>query len=144
LKIFCTVENPEKIENLVENFGIPKRYIFNSRNDPFAADIVGATDYRVVDLVLNSLAGELLHSSWKCVAKLSTITMIEIYKWDLRRHARLVMDVFKLNSTFIGLDLGLVHQQQLHCAGNKSEPSYAFWDKFRCPRLRWACYDGFD
>jgi NADPH:quinone reductase-like Zn-dependent oxidoreductase len=110
LKIFCTVGNPEKIKYLLKNYGIPESHIFNSRNDSFAADIMRATNGRGVDLVLNSLAGELLHASWKCVAEFGT--MIEIGKRDFRRHARLAMDVFEANRTFIGLDLGLVHQHR--------------------------------
>lgn len=68
------------------------------------------TNDRGVDLVLNSLAGELLHASWKCVAEFGT--MVEIGKRDFRRRARLAMETFEANRTFIGLDLGLVHQRQ--------------------------------
>lgn len=109
-EIFCTVGNSEKIKYLVENYEIPETHIFNSRDATFAADIMRATNDRGVDLVLNSLAGELLHASWKCVAEFGT--MIEIGKRDFRRRARLAMDVFEANRTFIGLDLGLVHQQR--------------------------------
>lgn len=38
--------------------------------------------------------------------------MIEIGKRDFRRRARLAMEVFEANRTFIGLDLGLVHSQR--------------------------------
>jgi NADPH:quinone reductase-like Zn-dependent oxidoreductase len=95
---------------LVDNYGVPETHIFNSRNATFAADIMRVTNDRGVDLVLNSLSGELLHASWKCVAEFGT--MIEIGKRDFRRRARLSMDVFEANRTFIGLDLGLVHQER--------------------------------
>jgi NADPH:quinone reductase-like Zn-dependent oxidoreductase len=62
-----------------------------------------ATDGRGVDVVLNSLSGELLHASWKCVAIFGT--MIEIGKRDFRAHAKLSMEDFEQNRTFIGLDL---------------------------------------
>ena len=110
MKIFCTVGNPEKIKYLVENYDISETHIFNSRDATFASDVMHATNGKGVDLVLNSLAGELLHASWKCVAEFGT--MIEIGKRDFRRRARLAMDVFEANRTFVGLDLGLVHHQR--------------------------------
>lgn len=110
MKIFCTVGNPEKVEYLVKNYGIPERHIFNSRDATFVTDVMRVTDDRGVDLVLNSLAGELLHASWKCVAEFGT--MVEIGKRDFRRRARLAMEVFEANRNFVGLDLGLVHQKR--------------------------------
>lgn len=63
MKIFCRVGNTEKINYLVENYGIPETHIFNSRDATFAAEIMRPTKDRGVDLVLNSLVGELLHTS---------------------------------------------------------------------------------
>ena len=90
----------------MDHFGIPPTHIFNSRDDSFAADVIKATGGRGVDLVLNSLAGELLHASWKCVAEFGV--MVEIGKRDFQRHAKLGMDVFELNRSFVGFDLGHV------------------------------------
>lgn len=56
-----------------------------------------------VDVVLNSLSGELLHTSWKCVASFGT--MVEIGKRDLLGHASLSMNEFLLNRAYIGVDL---------------------------------------
>lgn len=106
--MFCTVGNQEKVKYLIDNYGIPESHIFNSRNDSFAADVMRATNERGVNLVLNSLSGELLHASWNCVAEFGL--MVEIGKRDFQRHARLSMDVFELNRGFIGLDLGHVFQ----------------------------------
>lgn len=60
------------------------------------------TSGRGVDVVLNSLSGELLHASWKCVASFGT--MIEIGKRDFIDKALLAMDHFENNRTFVGLD----------------------------------------
>lgn len=54
-------------------------------------------------MVLNSLSGELLHASWKCVAKFGT--MVEIGKRDLIGKAELAMDRFENNRAYISLDL---------------------------------------
>lgn len=62
-----------------------------------------ATKCRGVDVVLNSLSGDLLHASWKCVAEFGV--MVEIGKRDFQRRSKLAMDVFEANRTFVGLDI---------------------------------------
>ena len=59
-----------------------------------------ATDGVGVDLVLNSLSGELLHKSWKCVAPYGA--MVEIGKRDIIGRGRLDLAPFEDNRTFIG------------------------------------------
>lgn len=92
----------EKIEYLMTVFGIPRDHIFNSRDSSFLPGILKATNGRGVDVVLNSLSGELLHESWNCVAKFGT--MVEIGKRDFIGKAELAMDRFENNRTFVGLD----------------------------------------
>ncbi|KAK0611428.1 acyl transferase domain-containing protein [Immersiella caudata] len=101
-EIFCTVGNEEKIEYLGQTFGIPRDHIFNSRDSSFLPGVLKATGGKGVDVVLNSLSGELLHESWKCVAKFGT--MVEIGKRDFIGKAELSMDRFENNRTFVGLD----------------------------------------
>jgi NADPH:quinone reductase-like Zn-dependent oxidoreductase len=64
---------------------------------------MSATQGRGVDVVLNSLAGELLHASWKCVAEFGK--MIEIGKRDFLEHGTLDMEAFGGNRAFFGVDL---------------------------------------
>ena len=59
-----------------------------------------ATDGRGVDLVLNSLSGELLHDSWKCVAAHGA--MVEIGKRDMIGKGHLALAPFEDNRTFLG------------------------------------------
>jgi NADPH:quinone reductase-like Zn-dependent oxidoreductase len=61
------------------------------------------TSGRGVDVVLNSLSGELLHASWQCVAEFGK--MLEIGKRDFAGRAKLSMDLFEANRSFIGVDL---------------------------------------
>ncbi|KAJ5109662.1 hypothetical protein N7532_002307 [Penicillium argentinense] len=56
-----------------------------------------------VDIVLNSLAGKLLHASWECVAPFGK--MIEIGKRDFMTHGALEMGPFLANRTFVGVDM---------------------------------------
>lgn len=73
-----------------------------------------ATEGKGVDIVLNSLSGELLHASWKCVRPFGK--MIEIGKGDLIGHAQLRMDPFEANRAFFGVDLaGLRKEKPAKC-----------------------------
>jgi NADPH:quinone reductase-like Zn-dependent oxidoreductase len=90
-----TVGNEEKVQYLQERFGIPRYRIFNSRDSSFLPNLMHATKNRGVDLVLNSLSGDLLHASWKCVA--SGGRFIELGKRDFEGHGKLAMDIFADN-----------------------------------------------
>ncbi|KAK8042338.1 Beta-ketoacyl synthase [Apiospora phragmitis] len=109
-EIFCTVGNEEKAQYLVTYYDIPRRHIFNSRDFSFKSGIMVATNNKGVDVVLNSLSGDLLHASWECVAEFGV--MVEIGKRDFRRRAKLSMEAFKGNRTFVGLDLWQVLLKQ--------------------------------
>lgn len=109
-QIYCTVSSETKIQYLIDNYGIDRSRIFNSRDSSFLADVMRSTHNRGVDLVLNSLSGDLLHASWMCVAEFGT--MIEIGKRDFQRRAKLTMEPFEQNRTFIGFDIWQVSQVQ--------------------------------
>ncbi|KAI3322568.1 putative polyketide synthase [Xylariaceae sp. AK1471] len=96
--IYATVSTEEKASFLTDNFQIPRNRIFNSRGVSFLSDIMRETDGRGVDLVLNSLSGELLHASWECVAEFGT--MIELGKRDLLDGAKLDMRPFLANRSY--------------------------------------------
>ncbi|RAH64406.1 type I polyketide synthase [Aspergillus aculeatinus CBS 121060] len=102
-EIYCTVGAETKVEYLVRNCNIPRSHIFHSRNSSFVKDVMDATNGRGVDVVLNSLAGDLLHASWTCVAEFGV--MVEIGIRDFRRKAKLAMELFEANRTFVGLEL---------------------------------------
>jgi NADPH:quinone reductase-like Zn-dependent oxidoreductase len=61
------------------------------------------TANRGVDVVLNSLAGEMLVESWECLAPLGTF--IEIGKADIYKRSHLSMVPFDKNVTFASIDL---------------------------------------
>ena len=94
----------------MDNYGLKRSEIFSSRDSSFYTGIMSATDGRGVDLVLNSLTGELLNTSWACVADYGT--MVEIGKRDFRRRAKLPMQAFEQNRTFVGVDVGQLSLQR--------------------------------
>ncbi|CAI4215845.1 unnamed protein product [Parascedosporium putredinis] len=103
-KIYCTVGSETKRNHLIDNCSIEPSHIFNSRDSRFLPEILRITDNVGVDVVLNSLSGDLLQASWKCVAEFGI--MIEIGKRDFQRRAKLAMETFEANRAFVGLDLG--------------------------------------
>ncbi|KAL4875728.1 putative polyketide synthase [Aspergillus karnatakaensis] len=102
-EIFVTVGNIGKSQYLQDTYNISPDHIFNSRDDSFLSDLMQATNGKGVDVVLNSLAGELLHASWKCVA--AGGKMFELGKRDFLGHGMLSMDAFMANRAFFGVDL---------------------------------------
>lgn len=109
-EIFATVGSEEKKQYLSGKLGIPRSHIFNSRDDSFFFDLMTETAGRGVDLVLNSLSGELLHASWRCVAEFGKL--IELGKRDLAGHGRLDMHVFLANRSYCCVDIAQMTQDR--------------------------------
>lgn len=105
-EIYATVGTEEKASFLTESFNIPRSRIFHSRNASFRSGIMSETAGQGVDLVLNSLSGELLHASWECVAEFGI--MVEIGKRDLLGDAKLDMRPFLDNRTYSCVDFGQI------------------------------------
>lgn len=82
----------------METFNLPRHRIFHSRDESFVADVMRETGGKGVDVVLNSLSGDLLHATWRCVATWGT--MVEIGKRDLLGAGKLDMDMFLLNRNY--------------------------------------------
>lgn len=101
--IFATVGGSEKRALIMEKYGIPESHIFSSRAKSFKQGIMRLTNNRGVDVVLNSLAGEMLTESWECIAPMGT--HIEIGKADIYKKSHLSMVPFDKNVTFTSIDL---------------------------------------
>jgi NADPH:quinone reductase-like Zn-dependent oxidoreductase len=103
-EFYCTVGNETKVKYLEDNLGVSRDHIFNSRDATFLPALRKATNGRGVDIVLNSLSGELLHASWDCVAQFGK--MIEISKRDLIGNGALALNPFLQNRSYCGIDFG--------------------------------------
>lgn len=101
-EIYVTVGNEEKVKYVMDNFGLPRNRIFNSRDSSFTEHILRETDGGV-DLALNSLSGELLHATWRCIAVFGK--MIKIGKRDLIGSGKLDMSPFIENRSYCCVDL---------------------------------------
>ncbi|KAK6544731.1 hypothetical protein TWF694_001416 [Orbilia ellipsospora] len=102
-EIFTTVSTAEKKDFLIKSLGIKPQNIFDSRDASFEAQIMDATNGEGVDVVLNSLTGDLLHSSWKCCGSFGRF--VEIGKRDLTEGGQLNMGQFLKNATYTAFDL---------------------------------------
>jgi NADPH:quinone reductase-like Zn-dependent oxidoreductase len=102
-EVFTTVGTEEKRQFLIENFGIPADHIFDSHSNSFATELSKATSGRGVDVVLNSLVGDLLHESWEILAPFGVF--VEVGKRDIMDSGMLDMRVFERAATFTAFDL---------------------------------------
>ncbi|KAM5372640.1 hypothetical protein ACJZ2D_007414 [Fusarium nematophilum] len=109
-EIYATVGSEKKKDYLVETYNIPRERIFSSRNTSFLEGVMQHTGGEGVDLVLNSLPGELLHASWKCVAKNGTL--LELGKRDLAGFGQLDMSRFLDNRSYCGIDVMYMMKEQ--------------------------------
>ena len=102
-EIFATVGSAEKKKFLMDTYGISEDHIFNSRDTSFEAAVQHKTFGNGVDVVLNSLAGEMLKASLDCLAPFGRF--IEIGKKDLIVNTRVEMTKFTNNITYATVDL---------------------------------------
>ena len=91
-EIYATVGNDTKKEHLVNVYGLRRDRIFSSRNPEFGQHIREMTKQRGVDVVLNSLGGELLKVGWESLASFGRF--VELGKSDIDRNSRLDMVTF--------------------------------------------------
>ncbi|ETS87760.1 hypothetical protein PFICI_01588 [Pestalotiopsis fici W106-1] len=101
-EIFLTVGSKKKVQYLMENFAVPPERIFHSRDATFVSGIMRETHDAGVDVVLNSLTGELLHESWKCVAEFGC--MIDLSRRDADGLGQLNMMPFGHNRSYHGVE----------------------------------------
>lgn len=97
-----TVGTEEKRQFLESNYGIPRSHMFSSRNTKFADELMKATNGRGVNVIINSLIGELLDASWRILADGGN--MVEIGKRDIVDRNTLSMEPFDRNCSFRAVD----------------------------------------
>ncbi|KAH0536610.1 putative secondary metabolism biosynthetic enzyme [Glutinoglossum americanum] len=108
--VYTTVSTEDKKDIIVSESGLPKEHIFQSRDTSFVEDILTATKGKGVDVVLNSLTGDLLHASWRCCANFGRF--VEVGKRDIVDSGKLDMHVFSRNVTFTAFDITELYYQE--------------------------------
>ena len=98
-----TVGTEAKRTFIAETFSIPNERIFTSRSTEFSIDLMRATGGKGVDMVLNSLTGDLLDESWRCIADGGI--MVELGKKDILDRSTLSLEPFGRNASFRAIDM---------------------------------------
>lgn len=101
--VYATAGSEKKRNHLTEQYGIPAERIFSSRDTDFASSIRDLTGGKGVDVVLNSLTGDLLDESWRLLA--DDGIMLEIGKKDIVDRNTLSMEPFNRNCSYRGIDI---------------------------------------
>ena len=101
--VIATCGSQSKRDLLKSTYGLEDDHIFSSRDPSFVKDVLKLTKGKGVDVVLNSLAGELLHATWSCIARFGRF--VEIGKRDIHENAKIDMEPFRKNVSFASLDL---------------------------------------
>lgn len=102
-QLYVTVGTEEKRKFLTETFGLSPKRIFSSRSTAFAPMLMSATNGKGVDVILNSLPGDMLDASWRCIA--DNGTFVEIGKRDMLDRNSLSMEPFCRNASYRAIDM---------------------------------------
>nr|ALQ32954.1 putative polyketide synthase [Fusarium sacchari] len=109
-EVFTTVGSMSKKKLIQERYNLDDSHIFSSRSGIFKKQIFDATQGKGVDVVLNSLSGQLLRDSWDCLAPFGTFC--EIGKADILGGGQLDMAKFDKQATFAAIDIYFMHQKR--------------------------------
>lgn len=102
-EIYATVGSAGKKQLLMSRYGIQGDHIFFSRDLSFEDGIMTKTNKRGVDVILNSLSGEALRASWRCLAPFGRF--VEIGKKDILANNSLGMEPFIHNRSYAAVNL---------------------------------------
>lgn len=102
-EIYATVGTPEKREFLRSQYGIQDDHMFSSRDGSFAKHLMRVTERRGVDVIFNSISGDMLRRTFECISSFGRF--IELGKKDFAVNTRLEMASFAKNVTFTAVDL---------------------------------------
>lgn len=102
-EIFATVGNARKKEFIMSRYGLREDHIFFFRDVSFEIGIMDITRERGVDVTLNSLSGDALRATWRCLAHFKRF--VELDRSNLVTNNSLEMQPFIHNRTYAVVDL---------------------------------------
>ena len=102
-EIYATVGNARKKDLIVSRYGIREDHIFYSRDVSFEDGIMHITNQKGVDIVLNSLTGDSLQATWRCLTPFGRF--VELGRAGVLANSRFEMEPFIQNRTYAGVDL---------------------------------------
>ncbi|MCK4991026.1 MAG: SDR family NAD(P)-dependent oxidoreductase, partial [Bacteroidales bacterium] len=129
-EIYATVGSKEK-KAYIESLGVPSNHILNSRTLEFADQLMELTSGAGVDIVLNSLSGEAIYKSIKCLSPYGRF--VEIGKTDIYRNSKLGLQPFGNNLSYFGVDVDRLFKQKEQFSGELFHESIDFFVENKFP-----------
>jgi len=123
-EIYATVGSEEK-KAYIESIGVPSGNILNSRSLKFADRLMELTGGEGVDIVLNSLSGEAIYKSIRCLAPYGRF--VEIGKTDIYRNSKLGLQPFGNNLAYFGVDVDRLFKQKEQFSGELFQEAIDFF-----------------
>ena len=102
-EIFATVGTARKKEFMMSKYGLQEDHIFFSRAVSFEDGVMNMTRKKGVDVALNSLSGDALHVTWRCLARFGRF--VEMGQSDILANNSLKMQPFLDNRTYAAVNL---------------------------------------
>ena len=125
-EIYATASTQEKHDYII-GLGVKPENIMNSRSLDFADELMAKTDGYGVDVVLNSLSGEAIYKSIRCLAPYGRF--VEIGKTDIYRNSKLGLKPFGNNLTYFGVDVDRYMLQRVEKSGEMLRACIEFFEK---------------
>ncbi|KAL2751801.1 hypothetical protein ACRALDRAFT_1053174 [Sodiomyces alcalophilus JCM 7366] len=126
-EIFVTVGSQHKKDLVISAYGVPESHIFSTRSTTFKDGVLRLTGGRGVDVVLNSLSGELLDASWESVAAFGTF--VEIGKADMYKRKTISMSPFDKCVSFVPVDLALMTKAKVEMTHDGLREVFSWFEK---------------
>jgi acyl transferase domain-containing protein/NADPH:quinone reductase-like Zn-dependent oxidoreductase/surfactin synthase thioesterase subunit/NAD(P)-dependent dehydrogenase (short-subunit alcohol dehydrogenase family)/SAM-dependent methyltransferase len=129
-EIYATVGSQEK-KAYIESIGVRPDHILNSRTLEFADQLMMLTGGVGVDIVLNSLSGEAIYKSIRCLAPYGRF--VEIGKTDIYRNSKLGLQPFGNNLSYFGVDVDRLFKQKGQFSGELFQEAIDYFVENKFP-----------
>ncbi|NQV52846.1 MAG: SDR family NAD(P)-dependent oxidoreductase [Flavobacteriales bacterium] len=123
-EVFATVSTQDKRDYII-GLGVKPENIMSSRTLAFADELMEKTNGKGVDVVLNSLSGEAIFKSVRCLSAYGRF--IEIGKTDIYRNSKLGLQPFGNNLTYFGVDVDRLFKQKDKFGGRLFQESIDYF-----------------
>ncbi len=123
-EVYATVSTQEKRDYVI-GLGVKPENIMNSRTLSFADELMERTNGAGVDVVLNSLSGEAIFKSIRCLSPYGRF--VEIGKTDIYRNSKLGLQPFGNNLTYFGVDVDRLFKQKAEFGGRLFQESIDYF-----------------
>lgn len=123
-EVYATCSTQDKRDYII-GLGVKPENIMNSRSLDFADEIMEKTNGYGVDVVINSIAGEAIYKSVRCLAAYGRF--IEIGKTDIYRNSKLGLKPFGNNITYFGVDIDRFLGQKVVKSGKMMRECFEFF-----------------